>query len=365
MRRLLTLLFVTTALAGCGSGDNAGDAPEVDDDAGTMVRALGLLPEDDDTQLVIVNDYAAAGEALELDRPDAGEGADEDAVADWFIPLTVGREETVGGLANNGFFENPLDDGAWRDELGWAPIDVDVAVELQTDDGPGLYGFIGDFDLDAIDEAVTDDDNPWADELDQDGNTYVWGDDPAEVDPERITTVRTLGRGGSMAVLDEHTILWAWDPDLLDAGVAAATGDEDSLADDDELGALAEAADGLGAMGASFGLDVDQFEGGDDPKLEPYEAVATGVRIEDGDPQVLLALLHEDDDSAEANVDALEEVIDDGRSAATQTPWSEYFRVDEIEADGDITTAVLDVDEPGHASIWLNVIFTRDSLLAT
>jgi hypothetical protein len=287
-------------------------------------------------------------------------------VADWFIPLTVGREDDdiQGGLVSSGFFDNPLDSEAWRDEIGWAPVDVDVVAEQQTEDGPGLYAFLGDFDPDAIEDAVTSDDNPWSDDLEQDGNTYVWGDDPQEVDPDRISDVRTLGRGGSMAVLDEHTILWAWDPELLEDGVAAATGEAPSLADSDELGPLAEATDGLGAMGAAFGTDDDLFESVDGPTVEPYEAFATGVRLDGGDTQVLLALLHEDDETAEANVDAIEEVVSDGESVVNRAAWSDVFDTDEVAADGPVSTAVLDL-ESGGPNIWLHVIFTRDSLLAT
>ena len=40
------------------------------DDAGPMVTGLTFVPDaDEDDEFVIVNDYAAAGEALDLDRP--------------------------------------------------------------------------------------------------------------------------------------------------------------------------------------------------------------------------------------------------------------------------------------------------------
>jgi hypothetical protein len=333
-----------------------------------MTRALSLVPDNEaNAALVLVNDFAAAGEALGLDQPPAGEPADEDDVADWFIPLTVGREETVGGLNNNSFFaDSALQDEAWRDEVGWAPIDVDLAVEVPPNDEQlGYYAFIGDFDPDTIDDAVTDDDNPWADELERDGDLYVWGDDPGEVDVERITPVRDLGRGGVMAVLDEHTILWGWDQDAVEAGVAAATGDEDSLADGDELGPLAEAMDDAGAMGGLFSTDAEQFEGGDDPTLEPYESFATGVRIDDEEAEVLVTLLHEDGDAAEANADAIEDVVEDGESLVSRRPWADLFDVDEATTDGPVTTAVLSLDDSGHANIWSQLVFTRDSLLAS
>src|SRR5690349_19375120 len=83
LRRIFCLLILTTTIAAaCGSGDDGtSSSPDVDSDAGSMVQALSLMPQDDDTLLIVVNDYAAAGEALGLERPEAG--ADDDEVADW------------------------------------------------------------------------------------------------------------------------------------------------------------------------------------------------------------------------------------------------------------------------------------------
>lgn len=378
MRRLLVLLTLTIAVAACG-GDDGGTGPAVDESAGAMTRALSLVPGGDEYgDSVVVNDYATAGEALGLERPEPGETASEEEVADWFIPLTTGREEegVVGDLLTSQFFQNTLiEDEAWRDEVGWAPIDVDLAVEVgPNDDQSGYFAFVGTFDPDGIEDAVTDEDNVWADELEQDGDVYVWGDDPEEIDPERITAVRPLGRGGSMAVLDETTILWAWDPEVLEAGIAAATGDADSLADDEELGPLAEALDDAGVVGGLFSTQDDEafvqpdFGGDvpevdvDGPVLEPYEAFATGNRLDDGEPQLVIALLHEDADGAEANAEAIEDVVDDGESAVNRIPWDEQLSLDEVEVDGEVTTISFD-ESP--LNFWARFVFTRDSLLAT
>jgi len=385
MRRstvLLTALALTLTLTACSGDDSGGVDAVAETEGGPMASALALVPTtDDEGALVVVNDYAAAGAALDLDRPSPDE-ADEDSVADWFIPLTTGRDDVVGGLTATEFLGSRVtEDEAWRDELGWAPVDVDLAVELQTEEGPGYSAFTGDFDADTIEDAVTAEDNVWADELEveEQGDTeyYRWGDDEAAIDPDRVTTVRPLGRGGSMAVF-EGTVLWSWRVDELEAGIDAATGEGDSIGDDEELAAMAEAMDGLGAMGAVFTSDEEILAGPpipglddvdrtslDGPVLEPYEALATGVRIGEDGQQVLVALLHDDEDDAAENVDALEEVVEDGTSLVTNRAWSDQVSVDEIEADGPVLTAVLDLEDGGAPNLWINMLYTRDTLLAT
>ncbi len=400
MRRFaLPLLIGCLVLASCsgddggdsnGSSENDDDSSESealsDDDAGAMAQGLSLVPDDDaSAALVIVNDYAAAGEALDLDRPEAG--ADDEIADDWFIPLTIGRDDTVGGLQSSDLFGNePFEDEAWRAEVGWAPIDVDIAVDVQAEEHQGYYAVIGDVDPDEIDDAVTDEDNIWADELaveEQSGTEYyTWGDDSADIDPERITVVRDLGRGGNMAVLD-GALLWAWETDVIEDGIEAATGEADSLDDNDELGPLAEAMDEAGAVGAVFSDDGHTFDDAylagvlgdtltdgevpddfdDVPALEPYEALSTGVRITDDGPQMVVALLHDDEDAAEANAENLETVIEEAESTASATAWSDLVSLDSTEVDGSVLLATLDLAEPSLASLWLRMVYTRDSLL--
>jgi hypothetical protein len=381
MHRTTALLATVLLASAACSDDGGGTDTAVDEDDGAMVQGLSLAPaDDDDGTLVVVNDYAGAGEALDLDRPEAG--ADDDELADWFIPLTTGRDDVVGGLATSNLLRNdPLEDDAWRDEVGWAPVDVDVSVDVQdAATGSGYYGFVGDFDPEAIDDAVNDEDNVWADDIEveeQNGVEYfTWGDDPAEVDGDRITTVRPLGQGSNMAVLD-GAVLWAVETDAIEDGIDAATGEDDSMADDDELGPLAEALDDLGAVGGLFSSDGDTFSDPlglgateeqiaaleDAPALEPYEAWATGVRIEDGEAQMVVALLHDDEDTAEDNADNLETVIDEGQSFVTNASWSDRVDVDDIEVDGSMLVATLDVDGASGANLWVNIVYTRDSLL--
>ena len=140
-----------------------------------------------------------------------------------------------------------------------------------------------------------------------------WGDeaDEDESGTDGVTTVRPTSQGGSMAVLD-GAVLWSWHADVLEDGINAATGDGDSLADDDEQAALAEAMDDLGAMGAVFSSEVYTST---DPRSRAATTTSTTRRPtscsipmrrspralhtgEDG-PAILVVLLHDDEDEAE------------------------------------------------------------------
>jgi hypothetical protein len=87
--------------------------------------------------------------------------------------------------------------------------------------------------------------------------------------------------------------------------------------------------------------------------------------VADDEPEVLLAFLHEDDDTAEDNLEAIDDVVSDGVSTRNALPWSEMLDLEETGTDGSVSTAVLELDDDTGPNLWLNVIFTRDSLLAT
>jgi hypothetical protein len=97
--------------------------------------------------------------------------------------------------------------------------------------------------------------------------------------------------------------------------------------------------------------------------LEPYEAFATGVRIDDERAEVLIALLHDDEDSAERNAENLEIVIDRAESVAYESAWSDLVSLDSTEVDGSVLLATLDFDDPHLATLWSQVVSTRDTLL--
>ena len=388
-------LLAALAAAACGGGtsddsdadeaasDESTPAPgeaTVELEGGSMESMLGLVPEESGaSDQVIVADYEAATEAAGVDRPE--EGASEDEIAEWSLALTA--NETGLGLYLSGFFGDEfVDDEAWREEIGWAPIDVDQSVDVTSDEFGSLFAFRGRFDPAAIDEAVRQD-PAWSDELETEEHNgipfYSWGEDDATL--ENITAVRNIGRGGRMAVLDEETILWSWATEPIEAAIDAATGEADSLADDEELAALARGLDDEGALGGlltSQGAELSAagaipdltdlsstFEPDlDAPVLAPVASLATGIRWTDDEPALILHLLHGDDSTAEENAERLGVIIEQEEAPSGQ-PWSEVVSLDSAESDGPRLLAILALLDPTQATLWADAYFQRASILAS
>ena len=358
-----------------GPSQEVGEPDDGSADDATMEGFVGLIPDEPGAgDLVIVYDYGAAAEAGGLERPEPG--ADEETINGWFVALEFGREGQPGlGVRPNGFLINePYNDAAWRQELGWAPIDVTGAVEsLGGDDFEGLYAFKGDFDPETIDQAVHDE-PMWSDqlEIEEHGGVeyYSWGEDD-EPTIENITVVRPYGLGGRMAVLDEHTILWAWATSPLEAGIDAATGETDSLAGNTEIGLPARAMDDEEALAAIFTTDTDAYRQ-DPPSGEPddqstlvrYTALASGTRSADDNAALILAFLHDDADAAEANASRLDAVVDTN-TALDGRAWSDIVTLQVAEADDRLLLATLSIIDPNDVGQWIDVVFRRDTLLTS
>jgi len=386
---LLALCLSSTSIVACGGGSGEGesgfeaprgsddttpageDAVDSDSAAGADVTIEGLvslIPDEPGAgDLVIVNEYGPATEAAGVERPEPG--ADEVSINNWFTAIGRGREGEPGlGLQANGFFaETAFDDAGWRTELGWAPIDLTGAVEsLAGDDFGGLYAFRGDFDPETIDEVVRAE-PIWGDRLEIEEHSgveyYSWGEDNDSTTD--ITVVRQLGQGGRMAVLDEHTILWAWSTGPLESGIDAALGEADSLADNAEIGPLARAMDAEGALAAMFTDDGDAYrQGGDQASLGPYTALGTGTRPGDDGAKLLLAFLFDDTGGAEENTSRLVTVVDENASFDGQA-WSDIVTLEDVQADNELLLATLAIADPLDVDLWSTIVFRRETLLAS
>lgn len=388
-RRLAVLALLTIGVAACGgdegggaSGDNETFAPpdqsdetapdetapdgESPADGAAMTTMLGLVPDAPGaSDLVIVSDFAAAVEAVGLDPP--GPGADQDAIVEWYEALTIGHDGEQGaGLQISQFLNNELtDDAGWRAEIGWAPLDVTRSVETTGDEFGSYDALTGDFDPDTIDDAVHED-PVWSDELEVvthgEVDYYQWGEDDER--QQDYTILRPIGLGGRLALPADGTLLWTRTDDSIEAGIDAATGESDSLADTDDIGALAAALDDEGALAGVFSDDRGEFPTTSGPALVPYAAMAVGTRLSDGGQEMIVALLHDDPGAAEENVGRLETIVDEGFSV-TGPAWSELVTLESAEADGDVLVATLSVADPAQALLWLEMIYQRDTLLAS
>ena len=362
MRRASGILL-TGALflaAACGSGVDGGGAGGPEGTSG-IEAALSVVPVTEGaSDLVVVNDIAAAADAAGVTAP--GADADDVALGDYFSTISGLEDSPVAVAPAELVQQSAIEDDAWRTELGWAPVDLtgDVSAGQPPEH---LQAFFADFDTAAIDEAVQTDPT-WSGQLDEvtyDGLTYYsWGED-GSIDPEGLSTVRRLGESARLFVdQDAGLAYWTRTTELMEQALDTFTGDAPSLADDPELGPMASALDDLGAYSAVLTADGQAFAG--DGELEPYDAVASGAAVVDGQPRLLLVYVNPDEATAQANAETLADVVADGESSANGRPWSDALGAGEIEVDGTLVTASFPTED---ARLWNGIFLQRDSLLAT
>ncbi len=341
-------------LVACGDdGGGAGDGP--------IATMLDAVPDKNGAlDFVIVNDVAAARELAGLETL---EDPDTEDVEDELVELTIEPEGVQPAITEFAGGRN-VDIQAWRDDLGFdtSQVDRDIAAGSP----PEVVTVVdGRFDVDQIDEAVNDDEI-WSDELDEDevdGTTvYSWLDDD-ERDLEMISATRPLGQSARLAVLADDRLAWASNDDLIEDTVATANGDDDSLADREDLGEIAAAMDGVDTVSALLSASADQGDEGPPGDLVEYPAFGIGATAdEDGDPLLILALWHEEEDDAEHNAEALQELADDDEVFGSGEQDGEADAVDvvSIEQDGRVVLGVFEVDDP---SLWSRLPVLGDPLV--
>lgn len=366
------VLMTAVLTAGCGSGVADGDAgPAGGEGDGGVESALSFVPATEGaSDSVVVNDTAAAADAAGLSAPEAG--ASEQEIGAYLSPLSgVGDDATVAVAPSDLLIQSAIDDAGWRDEVGFGVIDLtgDVTSGQPPDD---LQTIFGDFDEAAVERAVTTD-PAWSGELDEveygDLTYWSWGEDSA-IDPQGTSTVRRLGESARLFVDDDAGVAyWANTTATMEAALDTFAGGAPSLADDPELGPMAAALDGMGAYSAILTADGEALQtpdgipgGGEGPTLEPYEAVATGAAVVDGQARLLVTLLNADEATAEANAALLAEIVAEGESAVNGRPWSDALGEGDVTVDGTVVAASFPTDDP---RLWNGVVLTRDTLLAS
>lgn len=369
---LLIIAIAATVVAACGSGvGDDGGAASGDEGGGRIESALTFVPATEGaSDFVVVNDTAAAADAAGLTAPERG--ASEEEIGAYLSPLSgVGDDATVAVAPSDLLIQSAIDDAGWREEVGFGVVDLtgDVTSGQPPDD---LQTLFGDFDEAAVEQAVSTD-PAWSGELDEveygDRTYWSWGEDGA-IDPSAISTVRRLGESARLFVDgDAGVAYWANTDATMQAALDTFAGDAPSLADDPELGSMAAALDELGAYSAILTADGEALQagpgaagGGDGPALEPYEAVATGAAVVDGQARLLVVLVNADGATAQANADRLAQIVAEGSSAVNGRPWSDALGDGEITVDGTVVAASFPTDDP---RLWNGVVLTRDTLVAS
>jgi hypothetical protein len=356
---VLGVVLVTVGSVACGDDDDGGSSGD-----GTMHAQLARIPDTAANRaFVVVADHAAARAAVGVERP--GDDATDDEILDHILELSLRAEIGFPTITD---LEQTHDQAAFRDELGFDAADLD-AVARAGEPPEQLEVFVGEIVRDDVAAAV-ESDPIWSDELataeHADVEYWTWFDD-GELDVERQSASRRLGQSLRIAVLDDGIVLSTRTTPTMEAALDVAAGDADSLADDEELGALADRLDELGAIAALFtdqAWSAEQSDDGPEP-LVPWTALASGVTLDDdGEPVLVFLLAHADEGDADENAERLEAILDDGVSALTRTPWSELLQSPEVSVDGRVVALRAEIDGP-RAPFWQQVVLARDSLFAT
>jgi hypothetical protein len=324
---------------------------------------------------VYVDDFASAGAAAGIAPLPSDPTPDE--IADYLIAVSMGppvpgsgpppeRDPWMAGYYSRAFGDRYVTaSDEWAAEFGFGLQDVEAAVLAGRPPGQ-ITVFVGDFDPGAIETALRAD-PVWGPELEVveygRGSYYRWGGD-YEVNPERASAARPLGRGGCLAVRDE-VVIRTYGTAEMEAALDTLEGRADSLADVDALRTLAAVLEDEGVYSAHLTLDVASLPapaGAGADALAPYEALAIGPGVDDdGTAFEMLVLVHGDEAAAAANATRLEEKLNSTVSQRTGQPWSDILGEVEIRLDGVGVTLIARRDGPPRA--LLDALFTRDGLL--
>ena len=337
---------------------------------------LDVIPDTADTrgELMLV-DLAMVRELYDILLP--GEQADDDAVLDYLLELSQFRlgGPFISGMDQFAFQTNPT----FREYLGIDARNVDRIAWAMTPPGE-LEVVWGSFDPEETENALKAC-TECPDHVLQEHRGvpfYSWGED-LRVDTTAILSPPAfdeLGRGGRIAIQEGRVFRTVRTSDMEDL-IDASQGKSRSLADVDEFEQMAKAIEATGAYGAFLSDLIFSFNDtaaglGVTPEqlidtlenyvpLRPYVAFATGAGEDAQGPYMVLVLVHDSARLASENKDRLQAIIDEASSFRTSEPWSEFVEGVEIDTDGSRLGAKLRGER--IARIWLDVVFSRDSLL--
>ena len=339
---LVSLALVAPLLTACqllGGGSSLDDALEV-------------VPGDA-TQITFV-DRAASAERLGVD--DLETGADDGELEDYYEALA---KDPVGGTPLSQFV-------APMQEAAFSEFDVAWWVQAAAEDGPPINVYkVEDVDLD---ELVGDlEDAGFASE-ESGGRTMLTVESPTDVtDDTGLIDGRYPLEFGFGVLVDPDEDLVATGADL-DRVVDVLEDDEDSLTD---AGTFDDLADGVDDVELAY-LAEDPPCGGDRSSEEAIEALGHRRARHAVRARLLRARRRrrrrglgpaaqfDDDDAAEADLDARKDYVENGQSARTGQPVSDLGSAD-LEQDGAVVAMELDLENPATGR---RIAFESDAFFA-
>lgn len=301
---------------------------------------------------------ALTGSAPPTDGDDAARALDELGV-DLRTGEATGLPPTLG-------FEATTRDWGQLDEqravLGFGLLDADAAIRAAIGDEV-LSVFQIPSRVGAVADAVTSDPD-WSDQLEtvelHDERYYDWGDESTGPPGP----FRPLGVGGQLAVSGPIALRSVHEPTLVAAinGRAAVRSVIDAPLIAAALARLHEAGvyevwlesslpyrrwwlgtteeERQECCGGLTDDEVIEIEAG---LLLPYPLIVGGTAFRDGAYEHVLVLVHDDPASAGVNAERLATLLRTGTSDMTVRPWSDTYEIIDMEADGALLVARLEV----------------------
>lgn len=257
-------------------------------------------------------------------------------------------------------------DEEWKATLGFVTADIDQTIYAGSAP-PRYYEAVkGRFNQSDVDNATrTGPMNEMLEVVSYAGHEfYSWGEDFG-VNLAMRSNVRPLGRGHRLALVDDF-IFWVLWTDGIEDMIDSYEGNTASLADNENYKLLAGGLEELDTVTAFFSAEsqsVDYFKEvhqeqltqittkieelfknvvSREPKLKPYQAMATGAGADKNGYYLGIALANPDESTARENATRLEQVIEQaeifwGGNAGEK--WSDHIGSFEITSNGRLTLA--------------------------
>ncbi len=355
-RRLSVLGVIVSLLAGgCGGDDTAAFGSG---EGFSINGALGQIPlahaSDDNGRIeVYAADLLAAGEATGRSRPTGS--TDGNRAREWLAPMTGIGDAPVFVALPRVFRDSIGDLGGFEDEVGFAVTDVDATIESVAG-RTSMSVLAGDLPTPTGPEVS--------------GGVFTIGDgDDFEIDPAGRTAARPFGAPLRVAS-DDGLVLLSSTTDAaaawLDAGSARLDSDE-ALATAarilDEREVLSAALVRENFSGAGVGTSDDGAAGGTLPVITtPFDTVAVGWGLADGDAVVTVVYVTADESAARAAAPEIEDVFASGLSQRTGQPIADVVTLDGVVPDGRAVVATLGLpDDRLRPGIVFEMLLTRDA----
>ncbi len=334
------LALATGTTAGCSD-----DGPDrlAAGDGFSVEAALAELPvptEDGDGLTVVAFDLEAAAEANGAgERPTAGgeelgrwllttTGTATPEGEDGFPPVFLPPVEVLGSQSIAQVEEI-------EDEVGWSVLDVDAVAEATLP--PQRFGVVtGAVGEDTFADAGL--------EPDEDGVVSVGEGEDGETDPDDTSAARPLGTALRMAADGDRLAVSS----STEAAAEWRNGEAETLAEDDDLRAIAAVLDDADALSAYLTVVGDGLG---------FTAVGFGWSVEDGEPRMTLAFAYDDEGAAEDGAGGIETALTGDRIA-------DQVALDEVEADGRVVVAHVRPGPEGRPQSTLDMLVQRDGPFA-